>query len=111
MPTRRLAGARRGMLQPVHRVRFAPSGIEIRAPAGTTLLAAAIGAGLPIARGCGAEGLCGRCGLRILEGGDRLSPEPPAEADVKRRNRVAPELRLACRATIHGDVTVAAPYW
>jgi ferredoxin len=95
----------------VHCVRFLPSEIEIEVPAGTMLIDATIAAGLPIARSCGAEGMCGRCGVRVLEGAAHLSPEAPDETRIKQRNRVDPELRLACRASIGGDVTVTALYW
>ena len=48
-------------------VRFLPSEREIRVPAGTSLLEAARRAGLPVASACGADGICARCGLDILE--------------------------------------------
>jgi len=95
----------------MHRVRFLPIEIEVVAPAGTTLLDAALGAGLPVARSCGADGVCARCGLRIVEGADSLSPEAPDETRIKQRNRIDAELRLACRAKIHGDVVATAQYW
>jgi uncharacterized 2Fe-2S/4Fe-4S cluster protein (DUF4445 family) len=95
----------------VHRVRFLPSEIEVEVPAGTTLLDAASDAGLPVARSCGADGVCGKCGLVIVAGGEHLSVEAPDETRIKQRNRVDAELRLACRATIHGDVVATALYW
>lgn len=80
-------------------------------PAGATLLDAAIAAGLPVARSCGADGMCARCGLRVLEGDDQVSAEAPDEMRIKQRNRVDPALRLACRTHIHGDVVATAEYW
>ena len=82
-------------------------------PAGSTLLDAAIAAGLPIARACGADGLCGRCGVRILggAGADAIAPASDAEAATRRRNRLDPELRLACQVAVHGDLAVTASYW
>lgn len=88
-----------------------PSAREVETPPGTTLLDAAIAAGLPIARSCGAEGVCSKCALRIIEGGENLSPELPDEARIKQRNGIDAEERLACRAEIRGDVTVTASYW
>ena len=99
------------MLARVHRVRFLPSDVEVEVPAGTTLLGAALAAGLPVARSCGADGICARCGLRIVEGAAHLSPEAPDETRIKQRNRVEDGIRLSCRATIHGDVTATALYW
>jgi ferredoxin len=92
-------------------VRFLPSGDTLTVTPGTTLLAAARRAGLPIASACGADGLCGRCGVRVTAGIESLSPEDSEEARVKRRNRVDPSLRLACRAMLAGDVEVTAAYW
>jgi ferredoxin len=93
------------------RVRFQPSGRHVDVPAGSILIDAVLAAGLPIARGCGADGLCARCGVRALAGVESLSREAPDESAAKRRNRVGPELRLACRARVGGDVEVTAPYW
>lgn len=78
---------------------------------GTTLLEAVRSAGLPVARACGGGGLCGRCGLRILAGGEGLPPESEAEAGAKARNRIDAALRLACQVRIEGPLEVSAPYW
>jgi ferredoxin, 2Fe-2S len=93
------------------RIRFLPSGRELRVAPGTTLLEAARRAGLPIASACGADGVCARCGVRVLAGAASLSAEDEVEARQKRRNRVDPALRLACRAAVSGDVEVGASYW
>lgn len=91
------------------KVSFQPSGRSIAVPAGTALLDAVVAAGLPIARGCGADGLCGRCGVRVLAGA--VDPESDAESATKRRNRIDPAVRLACRTHVHGDVQLTASYW
>jgi ferredoxin, 2Fe-2S len=93
------------------RVSFQPSGRSLRVACGTNLLEAIRRAGLPIARACGAEGLCGRCGVRPLAGAEALGAETPMERSAKARNRVAPDCRLACRVAVAGDVEVTAPYW
>ena len=93
------------------KVSFQPSGRSIAVSAGTTLLDAVAGAGLPIARGCGADGLCGRCGVFLLAGADAVEPESDAESATKRRNRIDPAVRLACRTRVHGDVHLTASYW
>jgi ferredoxin len=92
-------------------VRFEPSGREVRVLRGTTLLEAAQRAGLPVASACGSDGLCGRCGLEILEGGEALGPESAGEQRSKRRNRVDPRQRLACRVLLSADARVRATYW
>jgi len=92
-------------------VHFARRGGSVRVPIGTLLIDAVRGADLPIARACGGEGLCGRCGVEILEGGGRLAAEGPDETRAKQRNRIDPRLRLACRVRVDADLTVSAPYW
>jgi uncharacterized 2Fe-2S/4Fe-4S cluster protein (DUF4445 family) len=84
---------------------------QVRVAAGTPLLEAARCLGLPVARGCGGDGLCGRCGLEVLEGAAALSPESAEETRARRRNRGAEGLRLACRARAEGAVTATASYW
>lgn len=79
--------------------------------AGTTLLEAARRAELPVASSCGADGVCARCGLEILEGRSSIESESESERNIKERNRIDPKLRLACRVTISCDLTVTAPYW
>ena len=93
------------------KVSFQPSGRWIAVPAGTRLVDAVVAAGLPIARGCGADGLCGRCGVHILAGAGAVDPESDAEAAIKLRNRIDPAVRLACRAQVLGDVQLTASYW
>ena len=92
-------------------VRFLPSGRTLRVTLGTNLLEAARAAGLPIAQACSGEGLCARCAVRLLHGDAGVSPESERESEAKRRNRVAPELRLACQVVPTGDVDVTASYW
>ena len=80
-------------------------------PEGTTLLEAARQAGLPMASACGAEGVCGRCGVTVISGASAVSPETETEIDVKTRNRIESGQRLACRAVVDGPVEITASYW
>lgn len=80
-------------------------------PTGTTVLEAVRRAGLPIASACDASALCGRCGVRVLSGAETLTGESAAETKAKTRNRVADELRLACRVRVEGDLEITASYW
>ena len=97
------------MSAPTVRVRFEPSGRELVVPAGTTLFQATRAAGLPLGSSCDGEGICGRCGLRLLAGA--LSPPGAREERVKRDNDVEPGLRLSCHARILSDVVVTTDYW
>lgn len=93
-------------------IRFLPSGRTIRLSGeGTTLLEATRAAGLPIASACGENGACARCGLEIIAGADSLPGESDRERRIKSRNRIDPDLRLACRIRPVADLTVRARYW
>lgn len=93
-------------------IRFLPSdqSIEIKAEE-MTLLEVTRQVGLPIASACGENGACARCGLEIVEGVSNLASETVRERVIKERNRIDPELRLACRVRPRGDLTVRARYW
>jgi ferredoxin len=92
-------------------IRFVPSQREVRVPIGTSLLEAARQAGLPVAQSCTGGAVCGRCGLRVLAGGDGLPPESAGERRAKQRNRIDGGLRLSCLLRLEQDLTVTAPYW
>ena len=92
-------------------VSFPGRGRSVRVAAGTSLIEAVRAAGLPIASACGADGLCGRCGVEVVEGDAGLAAETAEEASAKRRNRIAPSLRLACRVAVESDLSIDAPYW
>ncbi len=90
-------------------VRFTPSGRQLEVERGTLVMDAVRAAGLPIARACGDDLICARCGVRVLSGA--VARESAAERESKRRNRVAPELRLACAIRVKGDLELGADYW
>lgn len=92
-------------------IRFQPVGRAIRVEPGTSVLEAARQAGLPMASACGAKAICGRCGVLIVAGADSLPPEDERERDVKARNRIDADQRLACRLAVASDVEVRATYW
>ena len=93
-------------------IQFLPSKRRVSIEAGAvTLLEATRRAGLPIASACGENGACARCGLQILEGAETLESETESEQRIKERNRIDPELRLACCVRPQGDLKVRAAYW
>ena len=92
-------------------IRFLPSERTVRVSPETSLLDAAREAGLPVAQTCTGEGVCARCGMEILAGGDDLAPESEDETRAKARNRIETKLRLSCLLKADRDLTVPAPYW
>ncbi len=86
------------------RVYFAPHAREIDVQAGTTLIRAALEAGVHINASCGGTGVCGKCRVLVEEGelqggvNEKLS-----EADQ------AKGYRLACQATVASDVKIRVP--
>ena len=91
------------------RVRFEPSGREVEVEEGTSIFEAAQRADLPVGSSCGADGTCGRCGLRVVSG--TLPPPTDRERKVAHDNRVSPDLRLSCMVEVTADVCLTADYW
>jgi adenylate cyclase len=92
---------RRGVFQVTY-----PNGRRVRATAGTTLLEASRGAGIPHASVCGGRGRCSTCRVRVGAGASRLPPPSEAEARVLARIGAAPNTRLACQTRPLADVEI-----
>lgn len=84
-------------------------GLTVQGQAGQSLYEALRAAGVPVGSACRGEGVCGRCGVQVLEG--TLPPPGPLEEESLRRNRVAPGLRLSCLLHPRGRLRVGTPYW
>jgi adenylate cyclase len=83
-----------------------PGGRRVRVSAGTTLLEASRGAGIPHASVCGGRGRCSTCRVRVGAGADRLPPPSEAEARVLARIGAAPSTRLACQTRPLADLEI-----
>jgi ferredoxin len=94
-------------------VKFLPSSLEAEVLPGTTLLEAARVAGQPLGRACHGEAVCGRCRLRIVEGGEAIARREAGESRVLTRVGARADERLGCCARVVGlaraRVTVALP--
>lgn len=90
------------MKRPLVPVKFEPSGSLAWVEPGTTVLEAARSAGVTIMAPCGGRGVCGACGVRVLEG----ELQEPDEWEVSGLRRAASDVRLACRARVSEPVTV-----
>ncbi len=89
---------------PAVTVTFLPHGTTISVPAGTSLIEAALEAGVHINASCGGEGVCGKCRVRLESGAVQGGITERLSAD-----EVGAGYRLACRSIVEADVTVRIP--
>jgi len=88
----------------MYTVRFRPHGREVKVPEGTTVIRAALDAGVHINASCGGTGVCGKCRVLVEEGevsggvNEKLSQED-----------VEAGYRLACQAVVAGDLALRIP--
>ncbi|MCH7556316.1 MAG: DUF4445 domain-containing protein [Planctomycetes bacterium] len=85
-------------------VRFEPSGLKIKVPAGTVLLEAAHKTGIYLSSICGGDGYCGKCKVIINEGQFKSKPTALLTPDETRENVV-----LACQTKVLSDMTITVP--
>jgi adenylate cyclase len=90
----------------VARIRFTPDDRTVEVGAGTTLLKAAIAAGLPHAHVCGGNARCSTCRVLVVDGLEHCDPRNARESAIAARLQCGPEIRLACQTTVTGDVEV-----
>jgi ferredoxin len=94
------------------RVRVEPAGIEVEVPAGETVFAAALRSGICWPTICYGQARCTACALTVLDGHRNADPPDRVEDGVlrqirARRRRVdIRDMRLACRLTVRGPMTV-----
>jgi len=92
-------------------VRFAPLGLEASSLNDETILDASRRAGAPIGNSCGGVGWCARCRVHVVAGAESLGATTSVEREKGRELELAADERLACQATVKGDVTVTTTYW
>lgn len=63
---------------------------------------------IPVASSCTAEGICGKCHLKIT--GDLPKPNK-LEQETLHRNKIDEDHRLSCLVILDQDITVEASYW
>ena len=92
-------------------VTFTPLGISAPAREDETVLDVARRAGVPLGNSCGAVGVCARCRVRVIAGGDRLSPPTSVELRFGTARGFADDERMACQAVVTGACEVTTTYW
>jgi ferredoxin, 2Fe-2S len=90
---------------------FEPLGLRAEVRPDETLLDAARRAGAPVGNSCGATGVCGRCRVRIVSGGEVLGQPTTIELRVAAASGFDADERLACQAVVRGDCKVTTSYW
>jgi ferredoxin len=88
-------------------VTFLPLGKSVVASLGTTLLDAALRAGISLPSTCNGQGDCGECSVLILEG--NVSNPTAFEKSYLGSDALQSGQRLACCARINGSVRVFIP--
>lgn len=79
------------------RVIFEPGMMEVNVPEGSKIISAIEKSGIPFELPCGGKGICGKCGVIVLEGASA-----PTETEKKLLGgKVKNGWRLACQSKIH----------
>lgn len=62
--------------------------------------------GIPIQTICGGRAQCGRCLIRILEGGERMNKKNQREIIRLRALNAGEDMRLACQSYTRGNIEI-----
>ncbi|MGD8258491.1 MAG: 2Fe-2S iron-sulfur cluster-binding protein, partial [Desulfobacterales bacterium] len=87
-----------------HTVKFLPYDSSIEVEDGSTLVRAAIEAGVHVNASCGGEGVCGKCRVIIEEGKVEAGISEKLSEEDQRKG-----YRLACQAVVRSDLVVRIP--
>ncbi len=87
-----------------YKVSFSPDNKSVKVKRGTTLLDAAIAAGVYVNSICGGDGICGKCRLIVKKG--EVHSEPTV---LLNREEIQKGYVLACKTTVRGNVEVEIP--
>ncbi|NLD04768.1 MAG: DUF4445 domain-containing protein [Synergistaceae bacterium] len=94
------------MVEPLHTILFQPDGVSADVTTGTTVMDAASKVGVKINRHCGGVGVCGKCRISAIKGGEFLNPITPTETKRLKSEEIASGVRLSCCAKVEGSGTV-----
>jgi len=86
------------------KVTFYPDNKTIEVAKDTTILSAAISAGVYINSTCGGDGVCGRCKVIVKRG--RVTTQPTGLLSAQEKEN---GVYLACLSMVHGDLEVEIP--
>ncbi|TRZ48495.1 DUF4445 domain-containing protein [bacterium] len=86
------------------KVTFLPDNKTVEVAKDTTILAAAISAGVYINSVCGGDGVCGRCKVMVKNG--KVLTQPTGVISLEERKK---GIHLACLTTVHSDLEIEIP--
>ncbi len=92
-------------------VSFTPLGKTAAARDDESILDVARRAGVPLGNSCGGVGVCSRCKVRVVAGGENLRPATSIEVRFGTARGFAQDERMACQAVVLGDCEVTTTYW
>ena len=92
-------------------VTFTPLGKAADAKPNESVLDVARRAGVPLGNSCGGVGVCARCRVRVVAGGEALTEPTAIEVRFGTARGFEEDERMACQAVVLGDVEVTTPYW
>ena len=93
-----------------HIIRVLPDNIEIHTGEDHSILEALIGAGLFLRTDCGGKGGCGKCRVRLVAGTSKYAAGPDeSEIKILGKSELSEGVRLACRLSVSGDITLEIP--
>ena len=87
-----------------YRVEFHPQGKNAAVPSGTTILDAAIKAGIAIDAPCGGQGRCGRCLVRVEKGTVTHN-----DSSYLNSEQIQQGWALSCEAIVASDLAIFVP--
>ncbi len=85
-------------------IRCLPDNRAVEIDAGETILDATLRANIAHAHACGGQAKCSTCRVWILEGIENVSEPGDQERHLAEPLGFGPEVRLACQASVKGDV-------
>jgi uncharacterized 2Fe-2S/4Fe-4S cluster protein (DUF4445 family) len=87
-----------------YKVTFYPDNKTVEVAKDTTILNAAISAGVYIKSACGGDGVCGQCKVILKKGKVAVQPAGRLSPEEKQAG-----IHLACLSEVHGDLEVEIP--
>ena len=87
-----------------YKVTFYPDNKTVEVPDDTTILSAAISAGVYVNSTCGGDGVCGRCKVVLKKG--QVLTQPTGRISPEERKK---GMYLACLTSIHSDTEIDVP--